>query len=281
MTRIISTMEPAASDTLILLLLVLSTGVAAGLLAGLLGVGGGIVIVPILFMVFDSRGLPEVTSMHTAVATSLAIIIPTAISSARAHQRKDNVDMALFVRWMPFLIAGAAAGGLLSGVFDGNGLQLVFGVVALLVALHMAIPGERVLAAALPASTVIQGVMASVIGVLSALMGIGGGTLSVPVLSLFSYPTHRAVGTASAFGLLIALPAVLGFIWSGWHQPERLPYSLGYVNLVAAGLIFPITVFFAPIGARTAHMLPARKLRLAFAVFLGITAVRMLWTVLE
>ncbi|MEE9319101.1 MAG: sulfite exporter TauE/SafE family protein [Granulosicoccus sp.] len=271
-------MELASGDVLILLLLIITTGMIAGLLAGLLGVGGGIVIVPILFLIFDSLSFSEITSMHTAVATSLATIIPTSIASARAHHRKGNVDWALFRQWFPFLVVGAAAGGLLSTVFGSADLKLIFGVIALLVAMHMAIPGERVLANALPRSVAGQGVMASTIGVLSALMGIGGGTLSVPVLSLFSYPTHRAVGTASAFGLLIALPAVLGFIWSGWNQPERLPISLGYVNLLAAGLLFPVTTFFAPVGARIAHVLPARQLRLAFAVFLAMTATRMLWT---
>ena len=110
-------------------------------------------------------------------------------------------------------------------------------------------------------------------------MGIGGGTLSVPTLSMFSMPTHRAAGTAAAFGFVIAVPAVIGFVATGLGEPGRPPGSLGYVNLIAAGLIFPVTTLVAPVGARIAHALPAARLRLAFAAFLGATALRMLWTV--
>ena len=256
----------------------LVTGVVAGLLAGLLGVGGGIVIVPILFLVFEALDFPDATLMQVAVATSLLIIIPTSVSSARAHHAKGNVDMALLRRWSPFVFAGALIGGLLSFVLDGTSLRLVFGIIALIVAVNMAVPKQVVLSSALPASIAAQGGIAGFIGTFSALMGIGGGTLSVPVLSAFSYPTHKAVGTAAAFGFVIAVPAVIGFIWSGLGEPGRPPLSLGWVNLAAAALIFPVTTLVAPVGARIAHRLPAEKLRLVFAIFLGLTALRMLWS---
>ena len=273
-------MELALGDAVPLVLAMLATGVVAGLLAGLLGVGGGIVIVPMLFLVFDALAVPERVAMHVAVATSLATIVPTSLSSARAHRKKGNLDAALLARWAPWIVLGAGAGGLLAARLDGEALKLVFGVVALLVAANMASPRKLVLGASLPASRVVQGAVAAAIGLFSALMGIGGGTLSVPTLSAFSYPTHRAVGTASAFGVLIALPAVAGLVWAGLGEPGRPPLSLGHVNLVAAGLIFPVTTVVAPFGARIAHALPADRLRLAFAVFLGATAARMLWTAL-
>ena len=260
--------------------LLLATGVVAGLLAGLLGVGGGIVIVPILFLVLEGLDFPDETLMQVAVATSLATIIPTSVSSARAHHAKGNVDMALLRRWAPWIFLGALLGGLLSFVLSGDALRLVFGVIALLVAINMAVPKQLVLAAALPRSAAAQAPIAGGIGTFSALMGIGGGTLSVPVLSAFSYPTHRAVGTAAAFGFLIAVPAVVGFVWSGLGEPGRPPLSLGWVNLAAAALIFPVTTLVAPVGARIAHRLPAERLRLVFALFLGLTALRMLWSAL-
>ena len=273
-------MDLSTTELLLLLALLLLTGGVAGILAGLLGVGGGIVIVPVVFWVFELLDFPPETAMIVAVATSLATIIPTSISSARAHHGKGNVDFELLKRWAPLVFVGALIGGLSSFYLDGGDLRLVFGVVALIVAINMAIPKTLVLAQNLPSSKIVQGAMAGLIGVFSALMGIGGGTLSVPILSLFSYPTHRAVGTASAFGLVIAVPAVAGFILSGWDAPLRPPYSLGYVNLVAAAIIFPVTTIVAPLGARIAHALPAARLKLAFAVFLAITAARMLWTAL-
>ena len=273
-------MELEAGQIALLAVLLVLTGGVAGILAGLLGVGGGIVIVPVLFWVLEGLAFPNSTAMPIAVATSLATIIPTSIASARAHAAKGNLDWALLRRWAPFVFAGALGGGLLSFVLDGGDLTLVFGLVALIVAVNMAIPRTLTLAPNLPASRAAQGGMATGIGVFSALMGIGGGTLTVPILSLFAFPTHRAVGTAAAFGLVIAVPAVLGFVASGWGAPLRPPLSLGYVNLVAAAIIVPVTVLTAPLGARIAHRLPAGRLKLAFAVFLGITAARMLWSVL-
>ena len=273
-------MDLGTVDLALLAVLLVFTGAVAGVLAGLLGVGGGIVIVPVLFWVFEALDFPAETSMSVAVATSLATIVPTSISSARAHRLKGNLDAALFRRWAPFVFAGAFAGGLLSFVLDGSDLRLVFGVVALLVAVNMAVPRTLVLLSDLPRSSVAQGGIAGGIGVFSALMGIGGGTLSVPILSLFSFPTHRAVGTAAAFGLVIAVPAVAGFVLSGWSAPLRPPWSLGYVNVPAALIIFPVTTLVAPWGARIAHALPAKQLKLLFALFLGITAARMLWSAL-
>lgn len=272
-------MDLSTTDLALLAALLLATGTIAGLLAGLLGVGGGIVIVPVLFWVFGALDFPEATSMSVAVATSLATIIPTSIVSARAHRAKGNLDDALLRSWAPYVFAGALVGGLLSFVLDGRDLTLIFGIIALVVAINMAIPKNLVLRQGLPPSNTAQSTIATLIGSFSALMGIGGGTLTVPVLSMFAFPTHRAVGTAAAFGLVIAVPAVIGFIASGWGVAERPPFSLGYVNVVAAALIVPATMVMAPIGARIAHALPAAQLKLAFALFLGVTAVRMLWSV--
>ncbi|WEX08382.1 sulfite exporter TauE/SafE family protein [Chelativorans sp. AA-79] len=255
---------------------VLLTGSIGGILAGLLGVGGGIVVVPVLFWLMELLDFPSDTASHLAVATSLATIIPTSISSMRAHAKRGTVDTGLLKLWGPLVFLGALIGGILSRYIPGEGLRAVFGVVGIIVAVNMAIPKTLVLSDHLPASRIVNGCIAGVIGFISSLMGIGGGTLSVPTLSLFGYPVHKAVGTAAALGLLIALPAVAGFIWAGWDMPERPPLSLGYVNLAAVALIAPVSFLCAPLGARLAHAMNARYLKMAFAFFLFVTAVRML-----
>jgi len=256
------------------------TGVIAGILAGLLGVGGGIVIVPVLFIVFDILDIPDVVAMHIAIATSLATIIPTSISSARAHHKRGSIDWDLAKSWVPLMFVGALIGGILSKYLASSSLTLIFGVIALLVAVNMALPKAIVLAQNLPTGVLARGVLPWFIGTFSALMGIGGGTLSVPILSAFSKPIHQAVGTASTFGLVIAIPAVLGFIWSGWSAELRPPFSFGYVSIPAAVLIFFASVFTAPYGAKLAHSLNPANLKKVFALFLFITSLRMLWVAL-
>jgi uncharacterized membrane protein YfcA len=198
----------------------------------------------------------------------------------RAHNRRGSVDRPLLRLWGPGVFVGAAIGGIAARFIDGNGLRLIFGIVALLVAINMALPRQLKLSDSLPGSGWINRMIAAVIGLFSALMGTGGGTLSVPTLTAFSFPIHRAVGTASVLGMLIAIPAVAGFIWSGFGVPDRPPLSLGFVSLPAVALIFPMTMTMAPLGVRLAHSLNQRRLKLAFAVFLFITAARMLQTVL-
>lgn len=264
-----------------LILVLVITGGAAGILAGLLGVGGGIVIVPVLFWGLGLLGFDPALAMLMAVGTSLATIIPTSISSARAHHRRGSVDGALLKRWGPFIFLGALIGGLAARHFGGDGLSLVFGVIALAVAALMTRRDPVVVSQDLPRSRALNGLIPALIGFFSALMGIGGGTLTVPTLSACSFPIRRAVGTSATFGLVIAIPAVVGFIASGWSMPDRPPLSLGYVSLPAAAVIFPVTVTTAPLGARIAHRINPRALRLAFALFLAITAIRMLHSVLS
>jgi len=254
----------------------IATGVVAGILAGLLGVGGGIVIVPVLFWIMTTLHFAPEIAMPIAVATSLITIIPTSISSMRAHNKRGAVDKSLLKLWGPAVAVGALVGGILSKVIDGEGLLLIFGFIAFAVSINMAIPKTLVISDALPKSSLVNRAIALVIGLFSSLMGIGGGTLSVPTLSAFSFPIHKAVGTAAAIGLLIAVPGVLGFIWSGMEVDGRPPLSLGYVSVPAAIVIFPVTFLCAPVGAGLAHSLNQRYLKLAFAVFLAITAVKML-----
>ena len=280
-------MEIAAShssDALILMTAgLLLTGIIAGLLAGLLGVGGGIVIVPVLFLLFTYLDVPDAIIMHMAVATSLATIIPISVSSARAHYGRGAVDMSVFRSWTPPMLIGAGIAGAASGGLDSSYLQLLFGGIAIYVSLSM-IRGKTSASDAAPGDAEIAplgrgtsgGAIAGVIGAASALMGIGGGSIAVPVLSALALPVHRAVGTAAAFGFLIAVPGALGFIWAGLHVEGRLPFSLGFVNIPAALIIFSTSLFTVPLGSRIAHALNPRGLRRAFGFFLLLSALNIL-----
>jgi uncharacterized membrane protein YfcA len=255
-------------------------GVVGGLLAGMLGVGGGIVIVPVLYHVLDLMGIDPNVRMHVAVGTSLATIIPTSISSLRSHNAKGAVDWELLRRWLVPMLVGVLIGSALAGWAKGQALALFFAVVALPVAIHMAFLGEgRRIADRLP-----QGIggwlLPGGISGVSTMMGIGGGTIGVPSMTLFGMPIHRAVGTASAFGAIISVPGTIGAIIAGWGVPHLPPYSLGYVNVLGFLLIAPASYFVAPFGAQMAHSTDKRSLRMAFAFFIAITAARMLYDAL-
>lgn len=254
-------------------------GCLSGFLAGLLGVGGGIVVVPVLFQILTTLGIDADLAAKMAVGTSLATIIPTGIQSTRAHWAKGAVDTSLLRWWIGFVAIGVLIGVLVAGAFPGIVLTTVFAVVATIVALYMLVTPEGVhLLKVLPPRP-FQSLLAVAIGTISTLMGIGGGTLTVPVLSLCNYPVRRAVGTASVIGLVIAIPGMLGFVFNGWSVPGLPMLSLGYVNLLAFILIAITSVVFAPLGARVAHTIEPKWLRRAFGVFLAITAARMIYAV--
>jgi uncharacterized membrane protein YfcA len=258
-----------------LALSLLATGMVAGILAGLLGVGGGIVIVPVLYHLFTLLQVDDAVRMHMAVGTSLATIIPTSIMSARAHYRKGAMDLALLRSLGPAVLVGAVVGGFLGSLFGGDVLGFIFAAIALVVAANMAFRAEGAsLAKDLP-GRIGRSAMGVGIGSISAVMGIGGGTLGVPVLSAFNFPIRRAVGTASALGLLIGVPGAAGFVLAGLGVAERPPGSLGYVNLIGFLLIVPLTMRMAPVGANLAHRINPVWLRRAFAIFLAATALRM------
>ncbi|MBP0465006.1 sulfite exporter TauE/SafE family protein [Roseomonas sp. PWR1] len=255
-----------------------ATGLVSGTLAGLLGVGGGIVIVPLLFNVFPFFGIPESIQMKVAVATSLATIIPTSIQSARKHHAKGAMDMALLRSIWPAMLAGVLLGTFLAVHVRGEGLTAVFAMVALLVALNMGFTGvDFKITDSVPDGPPRQALGIG-IGSVSAMMGIGGGTLGVPLLSMFGYPIRQAVATASAFGLIISIPATIGFVWGGWNDPLTPPFSLGYVNLLGVALIAPASILATPWGVHLAHTIPPLWLKRAFAVFLFATSIRMFWS---
>jgi uncharacterized membrane protein YfcA len=270
----------ASGDLGTLALGLVIAGIVGGLVAGMLGVGGGIVVVPVLYHVLSALGVPETLRMHIAVGTSLATIIPTSISSLRAHSAKGAVDWELLKRWIVPLIVGVAIGSTLAGLASGRTLALVFAVVALPVSIHMAFGGgERRIGHQLPRGP--GGLLLPAgIGGVSTMMGIGGGTVGVPAMALFGMPIHRAVATASAFGTIISIPGTIGSIVAGWNVSGLPAYSLGYVNLLGFFLIAPASFLMAPAGAWLAHSTDKNRLRIVFAAFIAITAARMLYDAL-
>lgn len=266
-------------DNLTVILSLAGTGVFAGILAGMLGVGGGIVIVPVLFFLFQALGVSPESAMVIATATSLATIVPTSVSSIRAHHSKGNVDFALLKAWSVFILVGVLVGSYTVTVVNPTFLTLLFGVIATLSALNMLIGKKDALFKQLPGRAG-QSVMATCIGLFSSMVGIGGGTLTVPTLTFCNYPAHKAVGTAAAVGLIISLPAALTLLFVG-TTPTDAPFATyGYVNLLGFACIVPLTVLFAPVGATIANKLDAGLLKKIFAVVLIITGLRMLAQVL-
>ena len=251
------------------------TGVCSGIAAGLLGIGGGAIIVPALATALSVMGFDADVVQHVAVGTSLAIIIPTGLVSARAHFRRGALDVATLRQWVPFIVAGTFIGGLVAGQFSGNVLRIVFAVMAFVIAANIVLGFQTRLMGHLHGSAATHRISASVVGFISALMGIGGGTLSVPILTAVGYDIRRAVGTASAIGFLIAIPGTIGYVLTGWSAVGLPPGSLGYVNLLAFVALVPLTALFAPVGARLAHTIPQRALAYAFGGFLIITSLKM------
>lgn len=262
---------------LILGVVMLTTGTLAGVLAGLFGIGGGIVIVPVLEFALGFIGVDPAIRMHVAVGTSLATIVPTSISSARAHHQRQSVDVEIVKRWAVFVLVGALLGAWIASLVHSRVLAVVFATLAFLVAVKMLFfPTSRNLTEEVPRGPLVP-CIPTAIGCFSSMMGIGGGTFSVMTLTLFNEPIHRAVGTAALFGLVISLPGTLGFIAAGWDDPRIPPGSLGFVSLVGFACIAPATVLAAPLGAKIAHTFSASRLNMLFGAFLVIASLRLFY----
>ncbi|QIB65045.1 sulfite exporter TauE/SafE family protein [Kineobactrum salinum] len=252
-----------------------ATGLIAGVLAGLLGVGGGIVIVPVLYTLFGLIGINDEIRMHMAVGTSLSTIILTSLSSMWAHLKRKSLDTVILRSWGIWIVVGAIAGTVLAGNVSGHFLSTVFAIIAFLMSMYMLFtsPDFRVTEKAPTGAA--KAVCGITISGASAIMGIGGGTMFVPFFNAFGVPVHKSVGTAAGIGLLIALPATTGFIVAGLSVNGLPIGSLGYVSLIGMILLVPFTMIAAPLGAKIAHLLSPIILKRAFGCFLLITSLRM------
>lgn len=253
-----------------------AAGLLAGLTGGMLGIGGGIVMVPVFYEILHQAGIADDVAMPMAVGTSLAVIVFNSWRSVTAHAKHGAVDWALLRRFGPAIFLGAVAGAALAAFIGGAGLKAFFGAVATLFALYIAFaPLHWVLAKAIP-NTAPMHTTFGALGLTSALMGIGGGTFGVTLMTLGGVPIHRAVATGAGFGVLIGAPAALGFMALGLGASDLPPFSFGYVSWGAFLILAPTSMLAAPWGARIAHAMPVRALRVAFGLFLAASGLRML-----
>lgn len=261
-------------------LAMLGTGIVSGVAAGLLGIGGGAVIVPALSSALLLMGFDDDVVQHVAVATSLAIIIPTGLVSARSHNKRGALDIDVLKLWAPPIVVGTFIGGLMAGWYSGDVLRVVFALMAFVIAANILFSFQTRLMGHLSGSKLTHRIAAFVVGYLSSLMGIGGGSLTVPTLVAFGTNMHRAVGTSAAIGVAIALSGTLGFIISGWGIDDLPPLSFGYINLIALLIVGSMAALCAPIGAAMAHRLDQKALKYVFAGFLTLVGLNMLWKVI-
>ena len=262
----------ALPDLMMLLAALTAAGLVGGVIAGLFGVGGGTVIVPAVFYAFEVLGVGGEGNLHTAIGTSLLTIVATSWRSLKAHRAHGAVDETVLKTWTPWVGAGALVGAAVAGVTSMEGLAIVYGVCLLAVAAQMGLLPERItLRPDLPTGWG-RRVTGTLIGGLSAMMGIGGGSFGGMMMVLCGRPIHQAVATASGFGLAIGAAATLGFVMFGWDAGGRPPLSLGYVNVPGAIVMALLTTAVAPWGARLAHALNRRVLKKAFAVYLVVAA---------
>lgn len=262
-------------DAMSVYALYLLTGAVAGLAAGLLGIGGGLVIVPILFFIFTHQGIAAEHVMHMALGTSLATIIVTSLSSTRAHHLHDAVLWPAVLQLAPGILAGAWLGGIVAGKLSTDILRPIFGIFELVVAVHLLTRyrpevHNRIISAG---KNIAGGIT---IGSISSIVGIGGGTLTVPFLLWHNVPIRNAVASSAACGFPIAIAGTAAYIFSGWHYTDASATTWGYVNMAAFTMIIATSIIAAPFGARLAHKLPEKTLRTFFAVLLLLLGIRML-----
>ena len=250
------------------------------MLAGLLGVGGGLVIVPLLLVSFARQGLPAASLMHLALGTSMASIVFTSVSSLRAHDRRGAVDWRIVRRITPGILAGTFFGAWVASRLSTTLLKWLFVVFLYLVAVQMLLDRKPRPSREIP-GTAWTSAVGGAIGLISSLVGIGGGLLSVPFMAWCNVPMHRAIGTSSAIGLPIALAGSAGYVINGLSSPDVPPHALGYVFLPALAGIVAASMATAPLGARLAHRLPVPKLKRVFALLLLVMGTRLLIDLLK
>jgi uncharacterized protein len=270
------------SELLQLALLLVAVGALSGFLAGLFGIGGGAILVPVFYECFRLAGVPLDARMPLCIGTSLAIIIPTSIRSWRAHHVRGAVDTDILRTWWLPVLVGVVAGSITARYAPERLFKIVFVMVAWSAAARLLLAranwnfGEE-----LPRGPLMK-LYGFFVGILSTLMGIGGGLFSNLLMTFYGRPIHRAVATSSALAVLISIPGALGYVYAGWpaaaRHPEivalQFPFALGYVSLIGAALVMPTSLFTAPLGVRAAHAMSKRTLEVAFGTYLFVVGCR-------
>ncbi|MES2601904.1 MAG: sulfite exporter TauE/SafE family protein [Pseudomonadota bacterium] len=265
-----------------LVLLLLVTGALAGFLAGIFGIGGGAVLVPVLYECFRIAGVPLDARMPLCIGTSLAIIIPTSIRSWQAHHKRGSVDMDILWKWALPVLVGVILGSVIARYAPEKLFKYVFVGVAWSAAARLLLGKENWRLGDEMPKGIFMKVYGFFIGLLSTLMGIGGGLFSNLLMTFYGRPIHQAIGTSAGLAVLISIPGALGYIYAGWPAASRfpevaalqLPFAVGYISLIGALLVMPTSLLVAPLGVRVAHLLTKRKLEIAFGIYLLVVSSR-------
>lgn len=255
-------------------------GLVTGFLAGLLGIGGGGIVAPVLYEVFGVLGIDPALRMHMAVGTSLAVMVPTTLRSFAAHKARGGVDMPAFKRLAPSVLVGVVLGAAIASHAPGTMLKWISVGFATVMSIKLAFGRDDWrLGDDLPRNPLVE-LFGAFVGAVSTLLSVGGGAFVTTMLTLYGRSIQRAVGTSAGIGTLIALPGAIGLAWAGWGETGLPPFSLGYVSFIGAALMIPTSVFAAPYGARVAHGISRRTLELAFAALLSTVGLRFLVSLL-
>lgn len=249
-------------------------GYLAGFLAGLFGVGGGAIIVPVLYQMLGLIGVDEAVKMHLAVGTSLAIIVPTSLQSFAKHRMRGVVDLKLLKSLSWSVPAGVICAAVIAAYISGASLRILFAIVALMIAMKLLFAKESWRVGNKLPGPVGRSVIGWLMGFFSTFMGVGGGVLNNTFMTLYGRPMHEAVATSAGVGVLISVPGVIGYLWAGWGADGLPPFSLGFINLLMVAMVIPVSLMAAPIGVKMAHGLSRRQLEITFGLFLVVVAAR-------
>ena len=252
------------------------TAIPVGFVAGLFGIGGGLITVPFLYYIFGSLGIDQQYLMHLAVGTSFAIIIPTSIVSVLTHHRFKAVDFEIVKSYGIYVVLGVVLGTVFAASLKTKSLVLFFTIVIFLLAFYLLLLKEKEKNVIVKIRLHLKVIFGIIVGFISAPMGIGGAIMNVPILKFFGYSINNAIGSAAAIGFLIALFGAIGFFVSGSILKTNLPLSIGFLNIPAFLIFIPITTFMARIGARTVHRIDKNKISKFFGIFLIVIGLRFL-----
>ena len=253
------------------------TAIPAGFAAGLFGIGGGLITVPILFYIFSISGIEQAYLMHLAVGTSFGIIIPTSIVSVITHHQHKAVDFSIVRGYGFFVATGVILGTILAASLKTKPLILFFTIVVFILAFYMLFLKEKEENLEIKMGLLAKGISGIISGFISAPMGIGGAVMNVPILKFFGYPINKAIGSAAAIGFVIASFGAVGFLISGSYLKVNLPQSVGFLNIPAFLIFFPITAFMARLGAKASHRINKKKMTKYFGLFLIVIGARFLY----
>ena len=257
------------------------TAIPVGFVAGLFGIGGGLITVPFLFYIFNSLGIDQQYVMHLAVGTSFAIIIPTSTVSILTHHKFKAVDFNIVKNYGIFVVLGVIVGTIFAASLKTKSLVLFFSIIILFLGIYLLLLKEKEKNLIIEMKLSLKIILGFIVGFISAPMGIGGAVMNVPILKFFGYSINKAIGSAAAIGFLIALFGAIGFLISGSYLKTNLPLSIGFLNIPAFLIFIPITTFMARIGARTVHKIDKNKISKFFGIFLLLVAAKFFYEYLK